>query len=330
LGSLFGMEEPHARLEREGKLSPEQARIPNFGELLQQKSGYSPEELKPRGGVENFVQRFGSQAPFAALLGGPAALASTAIGSGVASGAGVLGAPEGLQDLLQLGTELTHGYVKGRIPAASTKQNEAYTAAKSLAGEATSGIEPIQNALNEATKKLGKETTRSVSKEVSHALGVVENNLNQLTKQLKVTDAIDLRRKLNETYRSVSKNAKPYINDVTKSINDFFSIYGAQHPKFFDKLNEADKLTSMIHMETVVDKFANFLADKFPGITGAGGKAVVNVLGIPTVGFIEKTGKNLLKNSAARRHYFDVVKAATTQNAPLFINSIKKLSSSLG
>ncbi len=330
LGSLFGMEEPHARLVREGKLAPEQAQgVPDLSQLFQQKLGYTPEQLQPQNATENFIQRFGSQAPINALLGGLPAVASTALGSGVASGAGALGAPEGVQDILQLGSELGYGLGKGRIPTAGSAQKKAYETVAKLAGEDTGSVGRIQYALHEAGKKLGKETTKKVSDEITHALATVEKNVSQMNGQLKVKDALDLRRKLGETYETVSKNAKPYINDVRNSINEFFSDYSALQPKFFKALDKADKLTMMKHQKTVIDKFADLIVDKLPGVVGTTAKAAVKVVLSPTVGKLEKLGKNIISNPVAVKHYLDVAKAASTQNTALFVNSLRKLDDAL-
>lgn len=327
LGSLFGMEEPHARLVREGKLSPEQGQVPDIAQLLQQKSGYTPEQLQPQNAVENFVQRFGSQAPLAAL-GGLPGLASTAIGSGVASGLGALGAPEGLQDIAQLGSEIGYGISRGRIPTAGSAQKAAYEKALASAGESKSSIAPIQQSLADISNKLATETTKKVSEEIRHAATIVEGNLDKLTGKLKVKDALNIRRKLGETYEGLSKNAKPYINDLRNSLNDYFAVYAAENPQFYKHLKEADKLTTMKHMQSVVDKFAQGIVNTVPGITGVLGKGAVKLVLAPTLGISEKITRNVATNSAARKHYFDVVKGAATQNPALFVNSLRKFETS--
>ena len=325
VGSLFGMEDPHKKLVEQGKLAPQEY----IADILQKKSGYSPEQLQPQNAAENFIQRFGSQAPLNALFSGIPALASTALGSGAAAAAGSLGAPEGLQDILQLGTEIGRGLYKGRIPTVNSAQKNAYEKAALSAGEITSKIAPIEKALGSISQKLTKETIKSVSEEVKHAFQTVEGNLDKLNGKLKVKDALDLRRKLGETYDTVSKNAKPYLNELRDSINEFFSIYSAENPQFYKHLDEADKLTQMKHMRTTVDKFADLLASSLPGVLGSSAKTFTKLFGVPTLGFLEKISRNTLNNPVARKHYFNVVKGAATQNPALFINSVRKLKSNM-
>ncbi len=257
-------------------------------------------------------------------------MASTALGSGVASGAGALGAPEGVQDVLQLGSELGYGLGKGRIPRVGTEQKKAYDTATALAGEASSKTAPIENALANIGKKLSKETTKKVSEEINHVAQVVEGNLDKLNGKLKVKDAIDLRRKLGESYDAVSRHAKPYVNELRDSFNQFFAEYGAENPQFFKALDKADKLTMMKHQQTIIDKFADLLVDKIPGAVGMTGKGLSKLILSPTIGKLEKLGRNIITNPEAQKHYLNFAKAAATQNTPLFINSLKKLDESLG
>lgn len=345
LGSLFGMEEPHARLQREGKLSPEQAQIPDFAKLLQEKSGYSQEQLQPKNAAENFVQRFGSQAPFSGLLGGVPGLISTGVGSTVASGAGSLGAPEGIQDLLQLGTEigapfairnipqvkkaLKAGEVPeqiskylGKQPTIKEAQKTAYGKAGKLGGEDSSIIKPIEDSISSIEQKLTKITDEDVVKKVNFALEKVDANLNKLNSNIKVKDALELRRNLGKTYNKASTDAKPFINELRNSFNDFFAVYGAKNPAYLKALNHADRLTEFKNMKTYLDQLITKLRlDKLPG-----GELTTDVINFAVKG-LEKGTRGIAFNSAARKYLTKAVLAGAKDNPALFMKNIENLNS---
>lgn len=306
-----------------GSLGQGKNQVPS--EVIQKQIGFQPEQIQSQSLLESGLQRFISQAPLAGSLGGLSGLASTALGSTAATGAEALGLPESAQDIAQLGTELAAGrYLTGAIPSMKTAQQKAYEEAKSLAGEKESIIAPIRQAVTNVESQLGKETTKKVYDEMQHTLKIVDDNLNKVSGKLKVKDAIDLRKKLNQTYKSASENAKPYVNELSNSFNDFFAVYGAENPKFYNALrNEADKLTELKNMQTLINKTGTTLLEKFPGLIGATGKGVINLLGLP-FGAGERFVRGLYNNPAARRYYFKAVSAAAKNSPKVMVNFLNK------
>lgn len=342
LGSLFGMEDPHARLLREGKISKEQAEIPDFAKLLQNKLGVSDEELPPKNPLENFVQRFGSQALLSGLLGGVPGLISTGVGSAVAAGSGALGAPEGIQDLVQLTGEIatpigvrnipsvkkalaageinpTVSKYLGKFPTVVEHQKSLYDKVEKLAGKKESTILPIQKALNSISSKLSKATSKKIGEEVGYSLGVIDNHLGNIKKG-KVKDALEFRRNLSKTYNTASDAVKPYIKELRDSFNDFFAVYGAKRPTFLKALDKADRFTEYKHMATYLDKFISKLQlGKLPG-----GELATDTINFVIKG-LEKGATGFAFNSAARKYLTKAVLSANKDNPALFMKNIENL-----
>lgn len=316
---FVGLEDPHRKLVQQGKIPAQQ----DISDIIAQKFNLTPEYLEPQSGLESSIQRFGSQAPLAGLLGGLTGLQALGVGTGAAAGARALGAPEGIQDIAQLVTEIPTGIglgiKRGRIPTISGAQKAEYELAKAAVKPGTkTSAKVIQDSFNTVAQELGTEVSEKNASKINKALSTIEQNI--IKGEIHPNTALDLRKKLYKLTREVPADvAKTYIEPLTKGINDYFSVYAAENPQFYKHLKSADKLTALKHMKTYLDKGLSSLElGKLPF-----GKAITDVtnLGLKEG---EKFIKGLATNSAARDYYFKAVKGVAKNNPNLVAKYLNK------
>lgn len=141
-----------------------------FSELLKEQYGLTPEYLQPQNLPESVLQKFAGKAPIASLFG-PASLATSGLGSLVGGGLQQLGAPEILQDIGELGSEIGGGYKLGKFLTPGQAQKAAYAQTKAAIPKGKIvQAQPLINALTNAEEKLGTEVSKEVSNKIKNAL----------------------------------------------------------------------------------------------------------------------------------------------------------------
>lgn len=320
-----------------------------------------PEEaLQPEGLVTSGLQRFARSAAPAATLGGAlsglpgvlSALTTTGLGAGAATGAKALGAPESIQDIAQLGTELGYGLKSGKIPTVSKQQKIEDTLARAAVKPGTqASAEAISKSLHEVGNKLATEVSEKSAKKIRHALETVSNNMTR--GKINPVDAMDLRKKLYSLTKELPTNVSAeYIEPLTKGINNFFAVYAAENPKFYKHLNARDKLTTIKHMNSVLADTIDHL-QLGGSVLGKAAKSIVNKIigpvervvrgvvsgkqtnvelakqGLENLGSSERFIKALVGNSAGRKVYFNMVQAAAKNDPALFIKYANQLTKAI-
>lgn len=315
----LGLEDPHRKLVEQGKIQPQQ----NISDIIAQKFNITPEYLEPQNTLESSIQRFGSQAPLAGLLGGLTGLQALGVGTGAAAGVRALGGSEGVQDLAQLATEIPTGIglavKRGKIPTISGAQKAEYELARAaVKPESKTSAKLIQDSFNTVARELGTEVSEKNANKINKALATIEQNI--VKGEINPRTAMDLRKKLYKLTSEVPADvAKTYIEPLTKGINDYFSVYAAENPQFYKHLKTADKLTALKHMKTYLDKgFSNLELAKLPF-----GKAITDItnLGLKEG---EKFIRGLATNSAARDYYFKAVRGIAKNNPSLTAKYLNK------
>lgn len=312
-GEFLGLQDPNKQLIQEGKIEPQQA----FSDLLMQKFNLTPEYLQPQNTLESSIQRFGSQAPLAALLGGTTGLQALGLGTGAAAIPAALGAPEYVQDITQLATEIPSaiglGIRAGKIPTIRAIQKAEYELSKgAIKPGSKASAKLIEDAIGSVSKELSTEVSEKYSTKINKALETIEQNLTK--GKINPATAMDLRKKLYKLGNEVPPHiAKIYIEPLTKGINDFFAVYAAENPQFYKHLKSADKLTSLKNMKTYLDKFSNIpVVGKFAKPLSIGVKET------------ERFIRGIATNSEARKYYFAAVKSLANNNPSLAINYLNK------
>ena len=301
------------------KLSP-------FSEQIEREFGITPGQQEPQNLAERFIQRFGSQLPLAAI-GGLPGIAQSAIGSGAGALAGEAGLPEGVQDLAQLGAGIGSGLFKGKIPTLRSSQKQQYQLARAaVKPETRAAAQPVINAMQHVEQQLGTEVNESVGNKVRHALKIIDQNLSK--EKISPLTAMDLRRNLYKLGNSFSDaDAKSYIEPLTKGVNEFFTNYAVENPKFFNHLSRADKLTQLKNMTSIFEKAGN-LFGKIPGVSGPVIKNVIKYTLGKSVGKGEKLFRALLTGEGWR-HYLNAGKATIENDPAFFLKSLANLRKSL-
>lgn len=297
-------------------------------EDIKQKLGVNEEQLKPRGNLEAFGQKFLQAAPTAGL-GGGAGLISAAVGSVTGAAAERMGAPEWVQDLAQLGGEIFGGYAQGKIPTIAKSQNKAYELTRSLFN-AEKDVPPSASALipafTQLRDELGLQTDKGLVKGIQEA---TETVLNWISKgKIDPNKALALRTNINAQARMArTATEKHYFNVLSGGLNNFFASYAATNPQYYDALNKADQFTMLKHMGSTVTDFIN----KFPlgKLIGHGlQKPAAEILG-KVVGGGEKFVRRIVQSPVGRQHYFDVVKAIGENSPQLVIKGLDALASTV-
>jgi hypothetical protein len=298
-----------------------QQQVPS--QVIQNQLGIEPEQLQPQGFIESGLQRFISQAPLAGALGGLSGLGTTAVGSAAATGAQALGAPESIQDITQLATELGTGAYKGKFPSIRSVQ-KAEDALTRAAVEPKTKVraQTIKDAIAGVEKELGTEVSEKYSSKIKNALDTIKENI--IRNKINPVNAVDLRKKLYKLGNELPGDiAATYIDPLTKSINKFFSIYGAENPEFYKHLTARDKLTELKNMKTVIADFLN-LNSKYITELPVIGKIVPTILN-GTINEVERFSRGILKNPQARKYYFNAVSAAAGNNPQLVVSNLNKV-----
>lgn len=292
---------------------------PKPSEIIQEKAGLTPEYLEPRNVGERYAQRLAGFAPLAAT-GGLSALGRTAAATGVATGLGEIGLPEPIQDIAQLGTEIGLGLKSGKIPTIKAAQKAEDTLARAAVKPGTKvNAELITNTLNGIERELGTEVSEKYANKIKHVLQTVGENI--IKGKIEPAVAIDLRKKLYKLGKELPTHvSSTYIEPLTKGINNFFSVYAAENPAFYNHLKARDKLTSLKHMNLYTTKMLDSLQlNKVPG--GQFVTNIINYIGKESERFI----RGIASNSAARKYYFNAVVSAAQDNPNLFVKNINKL-----
>jgi len=336
---LEGLEAPAKLLDKASEalgIGQLTARGDYTSEQLRKGLGYSKEEIQPKTFVESFAQKVLKQTPTAALFG-PQAAARTALSAIPASVTGAFGAPEWLQDLVQLGADIGIG-VKGIgklgiKPSVTTKplrdaQKKAYDTAKHLAvNRKDASADTIINSLTGVAKKLTRETDGNIVKRVNHVMDTVQNNIKLLAdksgqniQEIANPEAImDIRRNLNKMYDK-NKDLIEYTQPIIDSFNTYFGEYSVKNPKFFEALKKGDQLTSAVNIKSnIIDKITDFI----PSMGGIG-NTIKKIL-TPTLGSTEKVLRQITSSPEARKAYLDMGKSIVEGNPTVLMNNVKNL-----
>ena len=286
---------------------------------VMQKLGIQESQLEPQSFPETVLHKFAQTAPLALVGGGFPAVARSAFGAIPAAGLKEAGAPESIQDLAQLGSEVGLGLYQGRVPTIPRAQKIQYELAKKAIPEGKQYIsKPLTQAIFDVEKNLGTEVNESIHKKITHALETIDKHMSGGT-SINPSTALDLRKKLYQYRRTLPKEGQPYIDSLTKGINDFFGIYSAENPEFFKHLKTADKLTEIKHMGSIINQGIDKLREFAPAKLGNLG------LIFKPAGYIEKLGRSLIKEPVARKHYFEAAKAAAQEDYGSFIRNLTNL-----
>ena len=308
--------------------------------------GITPEERKPRGIVEQGLQRLAQGALPAAALGGVPALAALGVGTGAAELAGLAGAPEWVKDITQLGTEIGTGVAAHKFPEKVAKipgigkhlakvkpisstqmaKKEAYETAKEVGktGRIKDKYGILNNALYKVEEALGTELRSNVSKKVTDALEKFQTNFSE--GRLNPNAGLEMRKSLDALSKELSdKDAIKYIKPLRNALNDFFAI---EAPEYYKHLDKADQLHQLHTMKTYVGDFLERYL-KIPYVS------ILPLYKDVLRGFTnlfrgtERGIRGLISNDTARSHYFDTIRAITSNDPQIALKNLDQTISAL-
>jgi hypothetical protein len=326
-------------------------------EYIQNKFGYTEKQFEGKSALERLLHRLTEWGP-AAAVSGPAALARTGLGSLVATAAGEIGAPEALQDVLHMGTELAAGRVNPKtlerapeivkkifsgIPTGESALRTAQKELESIKTPPTEFARPVHEAISDIKSELLKEPNQNVKSVMEDIITTITDNFKSRSKNLKTMSGkskivpkhlkklLDFQdaRKLRENIYSMSENliknreidirqSEKYITPLTKSINKFIFDFESKYPKFTTALNTRDRLTEMKYMGSYISDFAEKLG---PNKLTKVLTMVPRAILYP-LGEGEKVLYNMAVNPIARQHYAKVAIAAMNNNPDAFVKAL--------
>ena len=278
-------------------------------EVLKSATGTTQEQFEPQSTPESYLQRVLKLAPTAALTGGLGAVTNSAIGAVPATAAQYLGASPLVQDIAQIAGEVGAGIYKGKVPTLKGEQKEAYKRAKSF-GEGKG-----------AQASLSTEVSESITNKIEYAKNKIGNLIQG--KDINPNQLFEARKKLYSLRKTVPENAQHYLDDLTKGINDLFTVYGAENPDFYNNLKLGDKLTQIKNTRSYIQDFIEKIPDKFLGRFTSLIKGPLKYIIGKAVGGGEKLFKNLYNHPVARSHYFNMAKAASQNNPASFLKAVE-------
>lgn len=277
--------------------------------------GLQGADLSPQSLPEDYAQRVLRLAPLSALTGGFGGLQSAAVGAVPATAAKSFGFGPLGQDVAQLLGEGAYGVFKGKIPTLKSEQKAAYNEAKELGKSKFFSNDPIKEAIN----KVGKDSLSEADRQVIKSLDHIKDKARKLffaKDEVNPNHLIDLRKSLYKLKNKSSDALNPYLDTFIKGVNDTFDANMVSHPEFYNALRErADKFTALRNMGSYVDKFIDTLPIPWKG--GPFLKKTIGKIGSGT----EKVTRRLVSSPLARKHYFNMTKAAYEQNPASFINA---------
>jgi len=298
--------------------------------------GSTREELAPQGNLEQFLQRFGAQAPMAALGGGligglrgvGSALGRSLAGTAAATGAENLGLPEWAQTAAQLGTEFgVSAKLKGPGSLSKHKENLYKSAEESLTPGEKGSSRAIRDSFNKVEDISKHETSKKVKDIVNHAREAIANNLDYKG-NIDIKGAWENKKSLNSLAYELStpKAARPYLKELSRGLNKVLEEHSPANPSFWKNLSDADKIHQAQNMNSVMREFI----DKHFGTKGSYIKKII----LPLKGAFRviQGAENIydyIKVPAIRNYYGKTAIAAAKENRGDFLKYAEKLTKAI-
>src|SRR3990167_2496096 len=313
LGSLLS----GGRMSSLGQLE-EQGKIPQGPFLTsQERQGLG---IQPQSGYESFGQEFARRLPFSAI-GGLPGVASSLAGQSAGTGLKSLGAPESVQTIGDIATSLgVSGLLQKAVPRTLQGAKElAYKTGEKAAEKSAAPASILYEAAKKASDKLSTETSKTISEQVSHALGVVEKNIAQ--GKIGVIDAFDIASNLNADISRYGGKFAKYMVPVKNALKDIIKGSGIEGSATWSRLAEGDKIHIFQNTKGLIGKAVQTLK---PAATILGA-AKVPFYGVAK--FLEKPEYAIraLSNDAVRKHYFKLANAAVANDSVLIQQAAKGL-----
>lgn len=286
----------------------------------------SPEFLKTQSPFEDILQGTLSQAPFSILSGATplGALGTSAAGNVASTGLAQLGASPLVQSLGQIGTELVSGSkgLRNSHKLESAKREVYKAAEKAKIPDQITRAGHIENALKVGADIIGKETNRSLQRDLSHIQQVLGNHLEytNLGKDplAKLGDLWDLKKSLNKDFPRIDEKLKPayhnYLNGIKNALADSVAI----NKDFWPNISKGDQLAT-------IERLGHEIHDRYV----SSGGAIKKKIAAPLAKTIIDRPKNFIhalnKYPAAREYYFNAGIDALKNNIGSMTSNLGKL-----
>lgn len=320
LGSYFvEPEEPTLESIKSGRIFPEHT--PTLTAALES-LGVQPKT--PETFLQNLLQSVSEEAPTSAIFG-LGALGRNVLGNVAQAGLKQAGAPDWLQTVGKLGTEIGAGALMRPKKLLSPKQyaEELFEKSKSNLPEVNMPSPLISKAIQTSEEGLKIGMPKYAHQDLKHLLKAAEDLTTGGTINLplarKYWEELNNRIFDPSTYSTL----KGYLIDLTESIRESFKEYAQNNPKFqpilSDLLGASDiwkNLKKPSKIYNYMEKLGKgWLTRKIPGW-----RHILQTLG--------KGGQGIelsIKSPAARKYYGELATAVAKDNVAATLNATKKL-----
>jgi hypothetical protein len=218
--------------------------------------GYKEHELQPKHAGESFIQGLIATSPFAAkglaeggIRAGANILGRAAAGLGVRAGLEHVGAPESIQGLGQVGTELAlglHNISKAGKPLTlETRGAQTYENARNALSPQERGSFAGVDRFLERTgpdKLKNIEPDLKVRKAAQEIRNTISRNIIKEDGSINIQNAWDIRRALGQQYKDSVQGLRPYIQEARVGLKKVLDDYGPTNPSFFKFKSDADAI----------------------------------------------------------------------------------------
>jgi len=259
--------------------------------------------------------------------------------------AGALGAGEKGQTATKLGSMMLLGALgKGRPRAYVSSLYDEVEA--SLKGAPKVGAKDLSSKLNTLKSSLKKGLDAPSEKAVLDKINKLEGKIKK--GQIGVDELWASKRSLNEEMQKVlgetrgkanQARARKLFGKLSKDLKSELETYGKENPEFGKAFQEAEEAFGALAQSEVIGRFIGKHANKkimspvLYGLTTALAKGAPKAALTTAAGAgIYKGGQvlyRIAKSPSLRKHYGDVLKAASQENAPAMNRALKKLDEAL-
>lgn len=321
---------------------PTSQQVREFG-----KEHISGQELEPRsegealydeviGDLASFLIPVKGKIPFKGAI-------AKAIGGNAASWlTKQVGGGEGAQAGAKIGFNLLSGLPGGR-KTLTDRMNENYKNADSVSKGASHSAKQLNEDVRKISKYVYSGHETDAKKFLKKPVESIENYIRG--EKIGVHDAWTLKRDINSVLGDYStpREARPFLKNMSASLNNVLKDYGKSNPDFLKSYSEAEDIFKGLHQTSVVSDFLRKnlnleTALKNPVaktlfLGGIGGLHYLGtlpqvVLGVGAIVGAREGSKaiDLIKNSSnARKYYADTIKASLAGNVRAASRSLSNL-----
>lgn len=216
-----------------------------------------------------------------------------------------------------------------------------YKEAEQLAGDARVSAKPIEDAISNIRKEIGKGTVTPLRKELLDQLGQIEGKIKDGS--ISVEEAVKTNQSVGDWLRSVGKadDIRSFGKGAQQGLRQSIDDYARINPAFKTAYNDANQIWGGLKQTRKIEEWITKHGDSIKSPVGmlvvagsvAGASHALSELGLSKDKQLAGAGavyaqilaSRMLKNPAMRKYYLKTMGAAAEENKPLLLKNMAKL-----